>query len=487
MMTMLRFIVGAWVPFGLGLAATARAEPPVEGDFASPDQEDHHHRPPGYDDLHTELPPASGVAPQYPLAAAFVPADASNYNAGGITSVQYIVVHTMQGSYAGSISWFQNPVSDVSAHFCMRAEDGEITQMVRLADRAWHVGNSNSVAIGIEHEGFVDDASWYTWPNYVRSAELARWLADQHGLPLDRDHIVGHVDLPNQTHTDPGPNWNWDLYMALIHDIVGQGAVEGVVVDAGRACTLTASTDTFVKATLQDAGALADADKCAVPAGTELTAYASSDDIYGHRRLTLAEGGPCAGALAEGGFVFAEHFTGTCSPNQVAAAGAEIVLDGGTPIVVGEDGRFSIADVGEGPHVLDASAAGLVASSVQFDQAVYPGARLVVVLAPESVGTSSGGTSEGGDDDDSGGGETDGDDDGTSGAVGSDDGDDGLDPALPGTFGESDEDTGCACRSADRPTDLGAGPLVLALGALGWGARRRPRARRFAGSRSARP
>ena len=465
---------------GWGLGSVARAE--------ALDAEDHHHRPAGYDELHTALPPMAAES-QYPLAAGFVPADASNYTAGGITTVQYVVVHTMQGSYSGSIAWFQDPVSDVSAHFCMRAEDGEITQMVRLTDRAWHVGNSNSVAIGIEHEGFVDDASWYTWPMYTRSAQLARWLADHHGLPLDRDHIVGHVELPQQTHTDPGPNWNWDLYMALIHDIVGEGAVEGVVVDAGRACTLTATTDTYVKATLQDADALAETDKCLVAAGTDLTVLSASDDIYGHRRLTLAADGPCASVFASEGFVFAEHFTGACSPNQVAAAGAQIVLDGGAPIVVGEDGRFSIADVGAGAHVLDASATGLVASSVPFDQAVYPGARLVVVLAPESVGTTGDGSSDGGvlETDDDGG--DDSDEGSSSDARGTDDGGDAdRDPALPGTFGESDEASGCACRtSSDRRADLGLAPLALALGALGFGLRRRPRLRRPAGSRSTRP
>jgi hypothetical protein len=485
-MARLRRAWGAGAAVGLWLGATdVRADEPV---VATEDGEDHHHRTPGWDALHTEVPPATGQAPEYPLAAAFVPADSSNYTAGGITNVQYVVVHTMQGSYAGSISWFQNPTSDVSAHFCMRSEDGEITQMVGLGDRAWHVGNSNSVAIGIEHEGFVDDASWYTWATYARSAELARWLADHHGLPLDRDHIVGHAELPAQTHTDPGPNWNWDLYMALVHDVVGAGVVEGVVVDAGKACTLTASVDTWVKATLQEAADLGDTDKCLVPAGTELVAYASSDDIYGHRRLTLAAGA-CAGNVADGGFVVPADFTGACSPNQVAAAGAQIVLDGGAPIVVGDDGRFSIADVASGAHVLDASATGLVASSVPFDQGEYPGRRLVVVLEPENAGTSG---DDGVDPDDDGDGDENGeidttdaiadsDDDG--GAAGTDDG--GIDPALPVTFGESEDDAGCACRTGRGPAsssngaprlNFGLGSVLLVLAGLAGGARRRPRA-----------
>lgn len=489
---MLRDRVGMAVAFGLGSLVSGRTdaggEPPVDDvAFASPDEEDHHRRPPGYDELNLEVPPAADEAPQYPLAAQFVPADSSNYNAGGMSTVQYVVVHTMQGSYAGSISWFQNPTSDVSAHFCMRSEDGEITQMVRLEDKAWHVGSENAVAIGIEHEGFVDDASWYTWAMYTKSAMLSRWLADYHALPLDRDHIVGHVELPNQTHTDPGPNWNWDLYMALVHDVVAAGAVEGVVVDAGRACTLTATQDTWVKATLQDAEALAESDKCLVAAGTELTAYASSDDIYGHRRLTQDGTGPCTGALATEGFVVAEHFTGTCSPNQVAAVGAEISLDGGAAIAIGDDGRFAIADVGEGAHAIDASGAGYLATSMPFDQAIYPGRRLVIVLQPEASATS-GVATEGGDDaaDDGDDGD-DGTDDGSTPepATTDDGGDDGIDPALPGTFGEREDDaTGCACRAGRGRAGRQAAPLFLAFAALGAGMRRRPRARPVRGART---
>ena len=118
----------------------------------------------------SELTPIpSWLDAEYPLAATFTPAAPSNYTAGGIVSHDFIVVHTMQGYYAGAISWFQNPSSDVSAHFCMRSDDGEVTQMVYLDDRAWHVGNSNSYAIGIEHEGFVEEPAWYTWEMYQSS------------------------------------------------------------------------------------------------------------------------------------------------------------------------------------------------------------------------------------------------------------------------------------------------------------------------------
>jgi MYXO-CTERM domain-containing protein len=457
----------------IGIGTTARAE----------GREDHHHPPADYAAPGWDLPPVSDEAPEYPLAAQFIPASTSNYVAGGMGTVQYVVVHTMQGSYEGSINWFQNPDAQVSAHFCVRSSDGEITQMVHLADRAWHVGTQNSWSIGIEHEGFVDDASWYTFAMYSRSAELARWLADHFGLPLDRQHILGHVELPDQTHTDPGPNWNWDLYMALVHDIVGGGQIDGVVVDRSKTCTLTASVDTFLKATIEDAGALGDDAKCAVPAGTQI-AYVHADGvIYGHWRLAIEGETPCSGALAESAYAVAADWDAPCAPETSAATGATVALDGGTPVAVGADGRFSITDVGAGAHAIDASAPETIASNVPFDHAGYPGTRLVIRLDPIEM---PGGSSSDGGGTDEGGGEAEGgttpdptDASGTSdGGDPADGGDD--EDALPDTFGEHETDSGCACTGGpgaagrDRGWALAFAGFVLFAGAR----RRRSRAGR---------
>lgn len=433
----------------------------------APDLEDHHHRPAAYDDPNLAVPPSSGADPDYPLAVSFTPADSSNYTANGIISYDYVVVHTMQGYYAGSISWFQNPVANVSAHYCMRSSDGEVTQMVRDDDRAWHVGNSNSYALGIEHEGFVDDASWYTWETYLSSARLARWLCEEHQIPVDRDHIVGHVELPNQTHTDPGPNWNWDLYMALVHDVVPEGEVHGVVVDRDAACTITANADTWVKATLQDAGDLADDQRCMIPAGTTLTYLAASDDMIGHARLDFdAEGSPCAGLLAEQGFVFSSAFDGACDPVSMAAAGATVRLDGGSEISTDADGRFVLSGVAAGPHTLDVVGSGFEDGMSPIDVDVYPGARVVVGLDPVAAATDTGSdesgnpTATGGPQGSTGGTAADTSDDlpgdDPSAGTGADDG-----RALPPGFGE-DEGGGCGCTQG-RGTPLWGLALPLLL------------------------
>lgn len=448
------------------------AHPPGPGELVGPDYVDHHQRPPEYDDPNLVVPPSSGADPDYPLAVGFTPADPSNYTNGGIVSYDYVVVHTMQGYYAGSISWFQNPAANVSAHYVMRSADGEVTQMVRDDDRAWHVGNSNSYALGIEHEGFVAETGWYTWETYLSSARLTRWLCEQHGIPVSRDHIVGHVELPNQTHTDPGPLWDWELYMALVRDVVPQGEIHGVVVDRSRACELTTTASTWIKATLEDAAELADDQRCQVPAGTTLRVLHQSPDMAGHARLSFDTGGsPCAGALAQEGYAWLGDLETSCDPAAVAAEGASVTLDGTTTLDVDGEGRFVLGGVAQGQHGLEVSADGFLDGGAMVDVAVYPGARLVIALDPVGSGDETGGSEDTGGDE--------GPIDGTGdppGGTGMTSGDDlpaDDDPsagsedeggrALPPGFGEG-EDAGCGCAQRGRPPGLAWGFPLLVLG-----------------------
>lgn len=155
----------------------------------------------------------------YPQAI-WNPASTSNYQAAsrGAAQINYVIVHTTQGSYSGAINWFKNPSAQVSAHYVVRSSDGQITQMVDDSDIAWHDACFNSETIGIEHEGFVDDPGrWYTEAMYTQSAKLTAWLADSYAIPKDRAHIMGHGEAPDcSSHTDPGPGWDWTHYLDLV-------------------------------------------------------------------------------------------------------------------------------------------------------------------------------------------------------------------------------------------------------------------------------
>jgi hypothetical protein len=61
---------------------------------------------------------------------------------------------------------------------------------------------------------------------YQADAALVRYLAATYGIPLNRQHLLGHDDVPGPTdaltaaqHWDPGPFWNWNHFMALVHHV----------------------------------------------------------------------------------------------------------------------------------------------------------------------------------------------------------------------------------------------------------------------------
>ncbi|GAB2612605.1 N-acetylmuramoyl-L-alanine amidase [Kribbella endophytica] len=160
--------------------------------------------------------PASILAADYP-GAIWNAASSSNYRVGRTSAISTIVIHVTQGSYAGTISWFKNASAQVSAHYVVRSSDGQITQMVAEKDTAWHARSANPYSIGIEHEGFVDQPSWFTDAMYRASAALTKNIAERRGIPKTRTYIKGHSEMPDNDHTDPGPNWNWTYYMQLVN------------------------------------------------------------------------------------------------------------------------------------------------------------------------------------------------------------------------------------------------------------------------------
>lgn len=172
------------------------------------------------------------------------PAHSTNYTASRSAAVSAVTIHTAQGSYAGTISWFKNSTANVSAHYVIRSSDGQVTQMVRHAHTAWHVGSHNSYTLGIEHEGYVNNSSWYTTAMYNASAALVRhFCATYSAITCSSAYkgaassginvlatsvkIKGHQHFSNQTHTDPGINWNWANYYNLLNPGSGGGGGTG--------------------------------------------------------------------------------------------------------------------------------------------------------------------------------------------------------------------------------------------------------------------
>jgi hypothetical protein len=99
--------------------------------------------------------------------------------------------------------------------------------MVQEKDIAWHAGNwdYNTRSIGIEHAGYAWTPGTFTDAEYQASAHLAASICERWGVPMDRQHVIGHNEVPDPNnpglyggsshHTDPGPYWNWSYYMSL--------------------------------------------------------------------------------------------------------------------------------------------------------------------------------------------------------------------------------------------------------------------------------
>ncbi|MER5712889.1 N-acetylmuramoyl-L-alanine amidase [Streptomyces sp. NPDC002122] len=193
----------------------------------------------------------TATTPECPtgLACAFDPAayvqDKGNYNiasrvpngTGGF-DIRQIVIHDVEGTHDGAVSVFKNPDKWASAHYIVRA-DGRVTQMVETKNEAFHAGNKtvNMHSVGVEHEGYAikGDAGWYTEPEYESSAALVKYLAAKFSIPLDREHIIGHDEVPSvldskvQDHWDAGPFWDWNHFMKLLGAPTGAGNAGGLL------------------------------------------------------------------------------------------------------------------------------------------------------------------------------------------------------------------------------------------------------------------
>jgi N-acetyl-anhydromuramyl-L-alanine amidase AmpD len=104
-----------------------------------------------------------------------------NYSSRHGTPINLICVHDCEGSYAGSINWFCQPVSQVSAHYVLREDGGEATMMVDPANKAWHACAFNARSIGVEMAGFA--AKGYAASEWDAAAAIVAFLLHRYAIP----------------------------------------------------------------------------------------------------------------------------------------------------------------------------------------------------------------------------------------------------------------------------------------------------------------
>jgi len=106
----------------------------------------------------------------------------------------------------------------VSAHFLI-ARNGQVTQFVGCAERAWHAGTSvfegrprcNDFSLGIELEG--TDQVAYSDVQYETLGRLARALFAAYPLRAVR----GHSDVSSPRKTDPGAAFDWHRFAGALN------------------------------------------------------------------------------------------------------------------------------------------------------------------------------------------------------------------------------------------------------------------------------
>lgn len=129
-----------------------------------------------------------------------------------------IIVHVMGGTLLGTDAWFNNPKSQVSAHYGIGL-NGEIHGYVKEEDTAWHCGvihnptfqglvhvngvdtNPNKYTVGIENEG--TGTSEWTDKQYDVLSDLIVDICKRNAIPIDRSHIIGHREIYDK-HDCPG-------------------------------------------------------------------------------------------------------------------------------------------------------------------------------------------------------------------------------------------------------------------------------------------
>lgn len=156
-----------------------------------------------------------------------------NFSSRHGDAITHLVWHSTGGSYAGAVGWLCTPAAGASAHLVIREDGGEATQLVHLADKAWHAVAWNSFSVGVEHaslgRGFASAAQ------FNESARVFAWLCHEfHIPPLDGLHratgIVYHRELgPGGGGHFDGPGAAvWAAFLERVHAELVRGGFRKV-------------------------------------------------------------------------------------------------------------------------------------------------------------------------------------------------------------------------------------------------------------------
>lgn len=143
-----------------------------------------------------------------------------NYHKGRYAKVTHLVIHAMAGFYQPSINLFMNPKNMVSAHYCI-SQKGDVIQLVKEQDTAWHVCSANPFTVGIELEDgnqCLKGGMWITPPLFRQAISLAADICVRNAIPIG--NIIEHSDAFlrkfKNNHSDAGPFFDIQKFRAVV-------------------------------------------------------------------------------------------------------------------------------------------------------------------------------------------------------------------------------------------------------------------------------
>jgi hypothetical protein len=111
-----------------------------------------------------------------------------------------VIVHLMEGGYAGSVAWLCSSRAGASAHLCMNDDGSEFTQLVPLSMKAWAECAFNGRGVSIEAPGFT--AKGVADATLLGLARATAWHLRAYGIPCQ--HAEGGQGRGFCSHHDLG-------------------------------------------------------------------------------------------------------------------------------------------------------------------------------------------------------------------------------------------------------------------------------------------
>lgn len=126
--------------------------------------------------------------------------------------IEYFVVH--HAATTASVSSLQSRFMstndrNVSPNWLIGA-DGSVSEIVPPDKfRAWTSGAFDYKAVTVETQNTSGEPNWgISEESHVAIAKAVAWASKRYGFPIDRNHVIGHKEVPGAATACPGPSMN---------------------------------------------------------------------------------------------------------------------------------------------------------------------------------------------------------------------------------------------------------------------------------------